>query len=170
MGQFQFYVDFPTKVSTPKAISTTKKKKLTSLTSSKTKNKQMIEDDATSSGYSSKKTRNRTSISKKKKLLSFVNLEDDDDDDSDEFVELISGGSITNVGGKAKSPSTDRSILPKNHTEILMKRIKKLVTMWADEEIMNGNKVFCKCMCVRFKEEITSTSRFESYYIFPIFI
>merc|ERR1712161_147976 len=78
MGQFQFYVDFPTKVSTPKAISTTKKKKLTSLTSSKTKNKQVIEDDATSSGYSSKKTRNRISISKKKKLLSFVNLEDDD--------------------------------------------------------------------------------------------
>ena len=152
MGQFQFYVDFPTKVSTPKAISTTKKKKLTSLASSKTKNKQMIEDDATSSGYSSKKTRNRISISKKKKLLSFVNLEDDDDDDSDEFVELISGGSITNVGGKAKSPSTDRSILPKNHTEILMKRIKKLVTMWADEEIMNGNKVFCKFVCVRFKE------------------
>ena len=67
MEQFQFYVDFPIKVSTPKAISTTKKKKLTSLASSKTKNKQMIEDGATSSGYSSKKTRNRTSISKKKK-------------------------------------------------------------------------------------------------------
>ena len=83
---------------------------------------------------------------------------------------MISGGSIRNVGGKAKSPSTDRSILPKNHTEILMKRINKLVTMWADEEIMNGNKVLCKCMCVRFKEEITLTSRFESYYIFPIFI
>ena len=38
----------------------------------------------------------------------------------------------------------DGCILPREYTNELMKRIKKLVTMWADEEQMNGNKVFCK--------------------------
>ncbi|GFH47067.1 hypothetical protein CTEN210_03542 [Chaetoceros tenuissimus] len=37
---------------------------------------------------------------------------------------------------------SDASILPSNHTEALVKLIKKLVSKWADEEISNGNKVF----------------------------
>ena len=37
-----------------------------------------------------------------------------------------------------------KSILPKDFTEQLIERIKKLVKMWAEEEQMNGNKVFCK--------------------------
>ena len=49
-----------------------------------------------------------------------------------------------NVGEKAKSPST-KSTFPYRETDLLVKRIKKLVSMWADEEMMNGNKVFCKC-------------------------
>ena len=37
-----------------------------------------------------------------------------------------------------------KSILPKDFTEQLVERIKKLVRMWAEEEQMNGNNVFCK--------------------------
>ena len=48
-----------------------------------------------------------------------------------------------NVGEKSKSPSTN-STFPQRETDLLVKRIKKLVSMWADEEMMNGNKVFCK--------------------------
>jgi hypothetical protein len=38
----------------------------------------------------------------------------------------------------------NRTVLPKNHTESLIARIKTLVSFWAFEEIMNGNQVFCK--------------------------
>jgi superfamily II DNA helicase RecQ len=48
------------------------------------------------------------------------------------------------VGNKSRSTSSDKTVLPKEYTDELMKRIKKLVTMWAEEEQMNGNKVFCK--------------------------
>eukprot|EP01083_Nonionella_stella_P222937 795058_1 len=61
-------------------------------------------------------------------------LDSDDDDD-------LPGNYSRKVGSKSKSPD-EKSILPRKHTETLMKRIKKLVTMWADEEIMNGNKLF----------------------------
>jgi uncharacterized protein YuzB (UPF0349 family) len=42
------------------------------------------------------------------------------------------------------SSSVNTSVLPKEHTDSLIARIKKLVSLWADEEIMNGNQVFCK--------------------------
>lgn len=54
----------------------------------------------------------------------------------------VEGSSDRQIGKKGKSLISNQSILPQNHTDTLMKRIKKLVTMWADEEIMNGNKVF----------------------------
>ena len=43
---------------------------------------------------------------------------------------------------KSKSPP-DKTVLPKGNTERLIERIKKLVSMWADEERMSGNNVFC---------------------------
>jgi len=45
---------------------------------------------------------------------------------------------------RAKGPFVKTPRLPKNHTDSLTARIKKLVSLWADEEIMNGNQVFCK--------------------------
>lgn len=47
-----------------------------------------------------------------------------------------------NVG--AKRTHNMNTVLPKNHTDTLIARIKKLITMWADEEQMVGNNVFCK--------------------------
>jgi len=46
----------------------------------------------------------------------------------------------------SKVPSLNTTVLPKNHTDSLIARIKKLVSLWADEEIMNGNQVFCKLL------------------------
>ena len=67
-------------------------------------------------------------------------IETIDIDDSDDEIDSESGlSSPRQVRGKAKSPDP---ILPKNHTDALMKRIKSLVSLFADEEIMNGNKVF----------------------------
>lgn len=43
------------------------------------------------------------------------------------------------VGAKR---TNDRTVLPKKYTDALLNRIKKLVMMWAEEEQMNGNKVF----------------------------
>ena len=71
----------------------------------------------------------------KKKTIETIDI-----DDSDDEIDSESGlSSPRQVRGKAKSPDP---ILPKNHTDALMKRIKSLVSLFADEEIMNGNKVF----------------------------
>ena len=61
---------------------------------------------------------------------------------TDEVVEQDSHRT-RKVGRKSRSPP-DVSVLPKNHSDKLLQRIKKLVAMWAEEEQMNGNKVFCK--------------------------
>eukprot|EP00804_Cyclotella_cryptica_P004283 CCRYP_013482-RD/>CCRYP_013482-RD protein AED:0.03 eAED:0.03 QI:147/1/1/1/1/1/5/481/1228 len=42
-------------------------------------------------------------------------------------------------GGKRP---VEQSILPEKHTKALIERIKKLITFWAEEEQMNGNRVF----------------------------
>eukprot|EP00549_Striatella_unipunctata_P001171 CAMPEP_0118677586 /NCGR_PEP_ID=MMETSP0800-20121206/2713_1 /TAXON_ID=210618 ORGANISM="Striatella unipunctata, Strain CCMP2910" /NCGR_SAMPLE_ID=MMETSP0800 /ASSEMBLY_ACC=CAM_ASM_000638 /LENGTH=539 /DNA_ID=CAMNT_0006573283 /DNA_START=376 /DNA_END=1995 /DNA_ORIENTATION=- len=44
--------------------------------------------------------------------------------------------------GKRTKAQGEKNVLPKKYTEELMNRIKRLVSMWADEEQMNGNKVF----------------------------
>ena len=76
----------------------------------------------------------------------------------------LSGDSLVDTPSKlapmfnlSKSPApitisdkADKDILPKKHTEALMKRIKKLVSMWADEEQMNGNPIFCKFIAFHF--------------------
>eukprot|EP00979_Chaetoceros_neogracilis_P016856 scaffold10038_cov267-Chaetoceros_neogracile.AAC.4 len=123
-GQFQFFVDFPS--SSTKAKTSTKKKKVevTSKTSlsDKTPHKKK---------KSTKTTKKAVKVIKLKdgKFQVPVEILDDSDDD------------VRKVGGKSKA-SGEKPILPKNHTDVLVKRIKKLVSMWADEEIMNGNKVF----------------------------
>ena len=57
------------------------------------------------------------------------------DDDEDEYEE------DRKVGSKASAVTR---LLPLKMTQALVARVKKLVGMWADEEQMNGNRVFCK--------------------------
>lgn len=45
------------------------------------------------------------------------------------------------IGAKRRT-TCEKMTLPTIHTDALLKRIKKLVNMWAEEEQMNGNKVF----------------------------
>lgn len=54
------------------------------------------------------------------------------------------GGTSNDRTRRAKAQPANTTVLPKNHTDSLIARIKKLVSLWADEEIMNGNQVFCK--------------------------
>ena len=121
VGSFDFFVEFPKASSkTPKA----KKKRTT--TSATKKNKD------------SPKARKAMTVKNGK--LEVANIETiDDSDDEFEFDNGLNQPG-RKVGNKSKSP--DKSILPKNHTSTLMERIKKLVSLWADEEVMNGNKVF----------------------------
>ena len=80
---------------------------------------------------------------------------------------------LSDERGKGGKRPNEETILPKEHTEALLSRIKKLVTMWAEEvgsyvstfcrtghsvtifnspllfqEQMNGNKVFCEFLLV----------------------
>ena len=123
-GTYQFFVDFPT--SGTKTIPSSKKKAATSSTKKLTKS------------VSKSKPSKTMSVKNGKFEMACIETIDDSDNEIDFEGGLTS--SSRKVGSKAKSP--DKSILPKNHTETLMKRIKKLVTFWAEEEIMNGNKVF----------------------------
>jgi hypothetical protein len=45
---------------------------------------------------------------------------------------------------KTRRAKENTTVLPKIHTDLLIARIKKLVSFLADEEVMNGNQVFCK--------------------------
>lgn len=127
-GSHQFNVDFPK--AAPRKSS---KKKDNSLSA---KEKQQKETKASPKKSSiSKKT-----MSLKNGKIDVANIQtiDDSDDDEFEFDDLPS--SARKIGTKAKSP--EKSILPKNHTDALIERIKKLVSLWAEEEMMNGNQVF----------------------------
>jgi bloom syndrome protein len=128
-GTFTFFVEFPKAGS--KATPNSKKKAATS----STKKQKKSTKKTSSSSSKAKKT-----LSVKNGKFDVANIETINDSDDEMYFEGGLTSSSRKVGNKAKSP--DKSILPKSHTEALMKRIKKLVTLWADEEIMNGNKVF----------------------------
>lgn len=123
-GSYKFCVDFPkSSLKNKSDVSSSTKKADKSTTSKKSNPKE-------------KKT-----ISVKKGKIEVANIEtiSDSDDDEMEFGTDLTLSS-RKVGSKAKSPEV--SILPKNHTKALVDRIKKLLNLWADEEIMNGNQVF----------------------------
>lgn len=123
-GSYQFIVEFPKSGA-----------KVTSSSNNKS--------DTTSTKKTAKASKNKKAkktVTTKNGKIEVAAIESIDD--SDDEIEVESGliSSTRKVGSKSKSP--DKSILPKNHTEALMARIKKLVSLWADEEIMNGNKLF----------------------------
>jgi len=74
-----------------------------------------------------------------------------DDDEIEEFVSVqrrsinsnkrgSPGSSINNTSASVYRPMQriTQTVLPKKKTELLLARIKKLVSMWADEEQMKG--------------------------------
>jgi len=129
--QFQFHVDFPSSSSKTKKSTSKKAKEDSASSTSKSKNSKKV-----STRKKAAKTPKTFEVKNGKFQVPHVEIIDESDEE-EEFI----GDSNRIVGSKAKS-SDEKSILPKNHTETLVQRIKKLVGYWADEEIMNGNKVF----------------------------
>jgi ATP-dependent DNA helicase, RecQ family len=127
-SQFRFCVDFPS------ASSKKKKPSKENIASSNTSSV----PSAMPSGKKSNKKKKELKVKDGKFETPMVEIIDESDDD-DEFV---NNSGIKRKSGKRTNSPDDKSILPQNHTEALVKRIKKLVSMWADEEVMNGNKVF----------------------------
>ena len=123
-GQQKFFVDFPKKGFAPPMGKENNRSSGKSKTSKKKPKGKPLKTKA-----KSKDKRNVPDV-----------LDIDDDDSDDEMEDFAS---TRTVGSKASSPS-DQSILPKKHTRSLITRIKKLTSMWADEEQMNGNQVYCE--------------------------
>jgi bloom syndrome protein len=120
-GQRQFFVDFPKKTANKKENKSNKK-------ASKAK--------TSSSAKKKKANSNAKSLTTKNGVLCMSDASDDeswaDDDDSSRKV------------GSKSSTVSRQNVLPKKQTNALVKRIKKLVSMWADEERMAGKHVFCE--------------------------
>jgi len=99
-----------------------------------------------SSSSSSKSTKTKTKVTKKRGSTKIPARGDRyhavEEIDISHEEPMSAGPRISNASSSSESES---SILPKHLTEKLVERIKKLVKMWAEEEQMNGNKVFCKC-------------------------
>lgn len=71
--------------------------------------------------------------------LRFSDVGSDSDDDS------WDGGESLRLGRPSSSAKNDSpAALPDNHVTALAKEIKLLTSMWADEEQMYGNEVYCK--------------------------
>lgn len=66
---------------------------------------------------------------------------DDFEDGDDDEVKVVK--TVGNKSAKGTA-SAEKAVLPKKYTDELMDRIKRLISMWADEEQMNGNNVFCE--------------------------
>jgi len=130
-GRYDFFVDFPAK-SSAKTPSKTKAPSSKKVPSSTTKSLSIGD------GFRKPQNPAHSPYKKNNGIHSSVTL---DVDSSDEFEDTRS----KNAGSKSSGSSSNSenvSVLPKKYTEMLMTRIKKLVGMWADEEQMNGNKVF----------------------------
>ena len=126
--QFQFFVDFPCGLSKAK---------------SKNKSKDSLQNDDKGASSKAKPSRNsrksstKNSATKTPKTVKVKNGKFQVPD-----VEILDGSDEERMVGSKSKMAGEKSVLPRNHTEVLVQRIKKLVTMWAAEEMMNGNKVF----------------------------
>lgn len=88
---------------------------------------------------------------------------DDSDDDSWDGGESLRTGRSSSAPSKSESPSA----LPSNHVTALAKEIKLLTSMWADEEQMYGNQVFCKSfVSLRFRSVVPAICFCALTYIF----
>ena len=126
-GQRKFFVDFPICIS---KAATGKENVPSSVKNTKMKPEISTNKPSTHTGRTIKTSKGRLYLS-------------EDSDDSDDNMSLGQAATSRTVGSKSSAPS-DLSVLPKEYTLKLVQRIKKLVTMWADEERMAGNNVFRK--------------------------
>lgn len=116
-------------------------------TKEKAKSKSTAKKKSTpkSSTKSSKKLRTKSG-----KIVLSLESEESDGDDTDSRT----------VGSKTPS-----RVLPPKKTQDLAKRLKKLAGMWASEEQMAGNKVFCKSRPLQFSLFVSNSQpgRLEHY-------
>jgi superfamily II DNA helicase RecQ len=70
--------------------------------------------------------------------LQFTEGGSDSDDDS------WDGGESLRTGRASSAKNDSPTVLPSNHVTALAKEIKLLTSMWADEEQLYGNEVYCK--------------------------
>lgn len=131
-GQYRFFVEFPSSASKKKSLSSNDEN-----ASSNTDTKPLSKTITNTKTKSDKKQKG---LQLKPEKVSIPMVEIVDDSDDDEFTQ--DAGMKRKAGVTKSSSPAEKSILPQNYTEVLVKRIKKLVSMWADEEVMNGNKVF----------------------------
>ena len=64
------------------------------------------------------------------------------DDSIIDLADSPEGSSVDEEVGAKRAGG--RGLLPRKHTDALYAKIKKLVSMWAAEEQINGNNVFCE--------------------------
>uniref|UniRef100_A0A7S4WE36 Uncharacterized protein n=1 Tax=Ditylum brightwellii TaxID=49249 RepID=A0A7S4WE36_9STRA len=137
-GQRTFYVDFSRKA--PPPPKTPKKAKTDGASNDVT---------TTTRKKQSKKSKTASQSDKKGKTVVIRNGKfyvpdaDDFENGNENFDEDDFGlGTFAHRVGSKACNAQNKAVLPKEQTQMLVDRIKKLVSLWADEERMNGNKVF----------------------------
>lgn len=148
----RFKVEFPKAGSsrTSAAPSTTKKKE--------TKAAKKTTSSTTKKTASTKKTpatkRTKTAISAKSRKAALTAIENyenglqfsdgDDGNDSDGSVSAASWDAQTTSSRRTTKSDTPAHRLPARDASSLAKKIKELTVLWANEEMLVGNQVFCK--------------------------
>jgi len=143
-GQWTFYVDFPRRA--PPPPKTPKKAKTDGASNDVT---------STTRKKQSKKSKTASQSDKKGKTVVTRNgkfyVPDADDfengNESCDEDDFGFGAFVHKVGSKSRNLQ-NKAVLPKEKTQMLVDHITKLVSMWADEKQMNGNKAFCKLIFV----------------------
>jgi hypothetical protein len=131
-GQRRFFVEFPKAVTKGKenaasiSSSVSPKQKKTKAASAKKPRKKL--------GASNDASDNTLKNAEAEGGLTFIEVDDNSDQEDDSHADA------TVRGSKALAPST----LPYKHNKALVEKIKSLTQVWAEEERLLGNSVFCK--------------------------
>ena len=128
-GQRRFFVEFP------KAAATKGKENATSVSPKQTKTKAAsAKKPRQKLGPSNAASANTLKNAEAEGGLTFIEVDDSSDQEDD------SHAGATVRGSKAIAPSA----LPYKHNKALVEKIKSLTQVWAEEERLLGNSVFCK--------------------------
>ena len=135
-GQYQFFVRFAVKKA-PEPKETKKK------TTTKKKDK---EDDSDKKPKAKRKSKKKTS----KK--------------NEEPIDLLQDSPDSGSSSAGAKRANEKTVLPKKHTETLLARIKKLVSMWADEvSLRHFRHLSCFCYATLNIDMLTSFTLFLLY-------
>lgn len=145
-GQMRFIVEFAKTPPRQVKEGNTKENNGESVTKSSVKTKKNAANKSKSSGAATKAAGGKKKSNSSRQNATYVPDIDDfevaEGNEDDLGRAAFDDTYDRKVGMKSKSPP-DKTVLPKGNTERLIERIKKLVSMWADEERMSGNNVFC---------------------------